>query len=130
MEARQRGFTLLELMVVVLILGMLVAIVVPNVRRHIEKARISTAKTDMATMGNAVQVFEMENKKLPISLEALTEPDPMLGEALLAYIPSDPWDQPYEYRRLSRRKYEILCSGPDGESGTQDDLRHPIVLRE
>ena len=90
---RQRGFTLLELMVVVLILGGLIAIVAPNITRQVRSARIETARAQMARMGEAIQVYHLEKKRLPDSLEVLTEPDPRLGEALLAHIPPDPLGQ-------------------------------------
>ena len=124
----QRGFTLIELMVVIVILGGLIALVGPNIIRNVERSRIETARAQMARMGEAVQMFHLENKRLPDTLETLTEVDDTLGEPLLDYIPSDPWDQDYDYRQLTRRKYEIICCGPDQECGTEDDLRHPIVL--
>ena len=125
---KQRGMTLMEILVVLVILGLLMAIVVPSINRHLEQARIGTAKTQMSNIGNAIMTFRMEKRRLPKSLDVLTEEDPILGEPILAVIPDDPWGAPYEYRILTRRKYEIRCLGIDGEPNTEDDLTHPVYV--
>lgn len=127
MQSNQRGFTLLELMVVVVILGLLVGIVGPNVLRSIREARVRTAQTQMSQMGEAVEMYQLSKRSFPATLQALTEPD-TYGEAYLPHVPRDPWDQAYEYAVLSKRKYEIRCHGADGEPGTEDDLVHPVVI--
>lgn len=127
MRTRERGFTLLELMVVVVILGLLIGIVGPSVIRHVREARIGTARAQMSSLGGAVEMFQMSKRHLPASLAVLTEPDEY-GEPYMAHVPRDPWDQDYEYAVISRRKYEIRCHGPDGEPGTDDDLVHPVVI--
>ena len=123
-----RGFTLIELLVVILILGALLAIVGPNLMGILGRSKIQIAKAQMANLGQAVELFHMEKSRLPRSLDVLTEPDELTDEPRIARIPEDPWDQPYGYRVISRKRYEILCLGEDGQSGTGDDLRHPVYL--
>ena len=126
-HSRSRGFTLLELMVVIAILGLLVAIVVPNIDRILAESRINAAKAEMKVLGEAVQNFRLSKRRLPASLEVLTEPD-KTGFPFIDHIPADPWGQAYDYTVLDRRRYEIRCAGVDGEPGTEDDLIHPIVI--
>ncbi len=129
MQERRRpyGFTLVELMVVVAILGLLVAIVGTNIGRSIAEARIQTARSQMNNLGEAVQMFRMSKRRLPPTLATLTEPD-RTGLPFIEHIPRDPWGQDYDYAVLSPRRYEIRCAGIDGEPGTEDDLVHPIVI--
>ncbi|MDF1701691.1 MAG: type II secretion system protein GspG [Planctomycetota bacterium] len=128
-KTSQRGFTLLELMVVVTILGLLVAIVGPMIPRYISEARYRTARAQMSNLGQAVEMFQMSKRRFPARLDVLTEIDEY-GEPYMHHIPRDPWDQDYEYAVISRRHYEIRCHGADGEPGTDDDLVHPIVLED
>ncbi len=122
---REGGFTLIEIMVVLVILGGLVAVVSVNVIGVRDEADIETAKTQMASMGQAIEIYRMRYRSVPDALEILTEDDERYGRALLARIPRDPWNQEYEYRRLGRQTYEIRCYGGDGEADTEDDLVHP-----
>ena len=122
---RDRGFTLVELMVVIVILGGLIAIVGTNVFSASKKADIGIAKTQMSMMTDSVKLYYLNNKKLPSTLDVLTEVDPKTGEALMENIPSDPWGNAYDYRTLSGRKFEIHSYGPDGIEGTEDDIVWP-----
>lgn len=124
----RRGFTLIELMVVIVILGVLGAILIPNLFRSVHEARVGAARTQMAELGKTVEMYALERRRLPDSLAQLTEPSPHNPEPYLRFIPRDPWNQDYEYLVLSRRRYEIRCLGADGVADTGDDLRHPVVL--
>jgi hypothetical protein len=69
-------------------------------------------------------MYYAENRKLPQSLEALTEEDPKSGEKWLDSIPKDPWGTPYEYR-VSGKKFKIISYGEDQQEGTADDIVWP-----
>jgi len=123
--ARQRGFTLVELMVVIVILGGLIAIVGPNIWRALVESDISRAEAQMNSIAGAVDMYMMQNRKLPGDLSELTQEDQRTGEPYMANIPDDPWGNSYQLKALERRKYQIVCAGEDGVPETDDDIVHP-----
>jgi len=122
---RQRGFTLIELLVVLAILAMLAAIVVPRVFRNLEKAKVSTAKTQIAALESAISAYRLDVGSFPTTdqgLQALrTQPagvENWDGPYLPKDIPPDPWGHPYVYRCPSEHgDYEIISYGADGREG-------------
>jgi general secretion pathway protein G len=122
---RQRGFTLIELLVVLAILAMLAAIVVPRVFRNLEKAKVSTAKTQIAALESAISAYRLDVGSFPTTdqgLQALrTQPGGVEnwdGPYLPKDIPPDPWGHPYVYRCPSEHgDYEIISYGADGREG-------------
>jgi general secretion pathway protein G len=121
----EQGFTLLEIMVVVVIIGLLAAIVVPNFIGNIDTAAINRARQDIRGVETALDLFRLDNFKYPSTedgLEALvTNP----GEAsapnwkpYLRRIPMDPWNKPYQYANPGQRSdYDVFTYGADGQEG-------------
>jgi general secretion pathway protein G len=120
----QRGFTLIELMVVIVIMGGLIGIVGVNVIGSMAEAQINEAETQMHAIYGAVGMYALANRgELPSDLAVLTVPSARTGESYLPRIPQDPWGGSYELRRLDVHGYEIVSAGRDTQPGTEDDLR-------
>ena len=123
---KDRGFTLVEIMVVVVILGMLATLVLPNVLGSQATAQDRKAKADLAAIHSTVKLYFIENGSVP-TLEELIEEDDK-GQAFLEgydEVPKDPWGNPY-YIAVDRdnpRNYAVWSNGPDGIEDTEDDLR-------
>lgn len=118
----RNGFTLIEIMVVVLIIGLVVSMVGPNIWHALFSSQMKIA-------GQQIQSFHMacDNYKLsggtnryPESLEDLTEPSAETGEPFLRLIPLDPWKNEYEYELVEGKPF-ITCLGADGEPGGENE---------
>ena len=126
-RARSRGFTLIEIMVVVIILGILAAIVAPNVIGRIDDAQITRVKSDLRGIENALKFYRLDNFAYPTSeqgLEALvTRPaDPNLRNwkqgGYLDRLPRDPWGNPYLYLNPGNNsEIDVYTLGRDGRPG-------------
>lgn len=133
-RASTRGFSLMELMVVITILGILAVVVQKNVWPMIGKAKQNTAKANIRTMMDAIGQYKLNNSKLPDSLDALVTPDPRNNnEAYLEdeTVPLDPWENPFDYKR-DGSKFEILSYGADGTPGGEgedEDLSSKTVKK-
>lgn len=128
---RQRGFTLIEVMVVVVILGILAAIVVPRIMDRPDEARITKARQDIRALESALNLYRLDNYTYPTTdqgLEALTQkpvPEPPRWKegGYVDRLPMDPWQRPYQYLSPgSRGAIDIYSMGPDGQPGTDDDI--------
>ncbi len=125
---KQRGFTLLELMIVIVILGILGAVVAPQMMDEPDKARVVQAKMQLENLSTAVKKFYLDNAFYPTTeqgLEALVEP-PSTGRlpknypanGYISKIPQDPWGNDYVYTSPGRRTpFEIMSFGADGVEG-------------
>lgn len=131
-EHKQRGFTLVELLLVLVILGTLAAIVVPKFAGRTEQARITAAQTQISNFGVVLDAFEVDNGYYPKGkngLRALVvrpkDAPNWHGPYLKQDIPDDPWGNPYIYEcpgKHNTSNYDLMSMGPDGKSGTDDDI--------
>ena len=130
--SRTSGFTLVELLLVLVILGILAAIVVPKFSGRTESAQITAAHTQISTFGTALNNFEIDTGSYPRGQDGLQQlivapPDVAgwKGPYLMSDIPLDPWQHPYVYEypgRINTSGYDIVSMGPDGQPGTADDI--------
>lgn len=126
-QRSQRGFTLIEIMVVVIIIGILAAIVAPNVIGRVDDAQVTKAKAEIANIENALKFYRLDNFTYPTSeqgLEALvTKPaDPNIRNwkqgGYLPSLPKDPWGNPYLYLNPGNRgEIDVYTLGRDGRPG-------------
>ncbi len=117
---RSHGFSLMELMVVIAILGILSTIVVTNVMPFLEKGKINATRTSIANLKAAVLNYYMNNNRLPDTLDAVTQPDPKnLDEPYIEDPDSlfDSWENPFDYKLEGGRKFVITSFGADGMPG-------------
>lgn len=131
-KQRQSGFTLLEIMVVIVILGVLASMVAPNIIGNKDKADRQKAVSDIVAMENALDMYKLENNFYPTTqqgLEALVnkpsgnpEPKSYRDNGYIRRLPKDPWGN--DYLMLSPGEngpLDIFSAGPDGQAGTDDD---------
>lgn len=123
-DGRRSGFSLAELMVVIVIIGLLATLVVPNVMRNLGQAFKGKVKSDITAISNAVDNYAIENAGVyPESLEDLLEP-PDGGASYLKgnKIPLDPWKVEYQYEPpYGDTSYRVYTLGKDGQQGGEGD---------
>ncbi|WP_304439484.1 type II secretion system major pseudopilin GspG [Acidovorax sp. Leaf160] len=120
------GFTLIELMVVLVIIGVLAALIVPNVLDRADDARSTAARTDITNIVQALKLYRLDNQRYPTAeqgLQALiakpsTGPVPGNWRPYLEKLPNDPWGRPYQYLSPGiKGEVDVMSFGADGQSG-------------
>ena len=122
---RQRGFTLIEIMVVVVIIGLLAALVAPSLIGNIDRAQVNRAMADIRSIETALNLYRLDNFRYPSTdqgLEALVsnpgEAAAPNWKAYLRSLPTDPWNQPYQYAYPGQRsEFDLFTYGADGVAG-------------
>ncbi len=127
------GFTLVELMVVIFILGLLTTVVVINVLPSQDRAMVEKARADIATLGQALEMYRLDNLSYPASsdgLAALTSAPASLPPSAryrqggyIKKLPEDPWGRPYQYDNPGRNGpgFDLYSLGADGAPGGEED---------
>jgi len=129
---RAAGFTLVELMVVIVIIGLLATVVMINVMPSQDRAMVEKARADVSVLEQAVETFRLENLVYPRTeqgLDALVQapaglarPERYRKGGYVRRLPADPWGNPYQYRQPGRNgAFDIFSLGADGAEGGEGD---------
>jgi general secretion pathway protein G len=125
-RAAQAGFTLIELMVVLVIIGVLAALIVPNVLDRADDARVTAARTDVNNLMQALKLYKLDNQRYPTTeqgLQALvtrptTAPVPPNWKPYVEKLPQDPWRNAYQYLNPGvKGEIDVMSFGADGQPG-------------
>jgi len=125
-HAAQRGFTLIELMVVLVIIGVLASLIVPSVLDRVDEAKVTAARTDVNSLMEALKRYRLDNQRYPTSeqgLQALvtkptTSPVPPNWKPTLDKLPNDPWGRPYQFANPGvKGPIDVFSYGADGQAG-------------
>lgn len=118
---RRRGFSLVELMVVVVIIGLLAGAVTLSVRSYLIAGKQNVAKMEITNISRAVDSFYVQFDRYPSNdegIEILTQKNEKFSDPLLSKLPKDPWGHPYQYNHPGRNgPFEVICYGADGREG-------------
>lgn len=137
------GVTLIEMMIVLVIIGIIAAVVVPNVIGRPDEARVTVAKTDIRSIGSALELYRLDNREYPTTQQGLLAlaKEPTLSPrpanwakgGYLPQVPVDPWGHDYVYRSPGENgRYDIISFGADGKpggDGVDSDLSNADAAR-
>jgi general secretion pathway protein G len=130
------GFTLIEILVVVVIIGILGAVIVPNLLGRPDQARVTAAESDLRSLANALDIYRLDNYQYPSTdqgLDALVsrptgfpEPRNYNPDGYIKSLPTDPWGSPYVYERTPEgfNLFSLGADGTEGGEGMNADIRY------
>ncbi len=133
MTRARRGFTLIEVLVVIVVIAILATFVAPSIFRNVGDARVSTAKTQIESFGTALDAYRLDNGAYPTSAQGLgalwqrpsiDPPNNWRAPYLRKPVPQDPWGHDYVYvapGRINPASYDLLSYGADGVAGGTGD---------
>jgi len=125
-RVRPAGFTLIELMVVLVIIGVLAALIVPNVLDRADDARVTAAKTDINNLVQALKLYRLDNQRYPTAAQGLQAllvkptagPIPPNWKPYVEKLPNDPWGNPYQFLNPGLKgEIDVFSFGADGQAG-------------
>lgn len=121
-----RGFSLIELMVVVTLMAILVGIGTVYVMGRLAEGKITTARTQAFEIAKALELYKLQTGSYPSGSEGLEVlAKPPRGEPLMERVPNDPWGRPYNYAipgTHNPKSFDVWSNGPDGEEGAESDI--------
>ena len=129
--AMRAGFTLMEILVAVAIIGILGTVAVQSIVSNLERAKQTAAKESVDNISNAITSYYLANKKYPSDLRDLIkeqgDDEPILkgGDGAL----EDPWGTEYKLEKKGARRFVVISAGPDAEFGSDDDIRSDTTKR-
>jgi general secretion pathway protein G len=132
MQKKRQGFTLIEIMVVLVILGIMAALVVPRVLGRTDDARKVAAQSDISAMMNALKLYKLDNMRYPTNQQGLNAlvnqptiapiPNNYKSGGYLDKLPKDPWGNDYQYQNPGRHgEIDVYSLGPDGQTSAGDN---------
>jgi general secretion pathway protein G len=133
----QSGVTLIEMMIVLVIIGVVAALVVPNVIGRPDEARVAVANADLRTISASLEMYRLDNRAYPTAAQGLAALSQMPTDApvppnwvaggYLPQVPVDPWGNPYVYSVQGTGGYTLMSLGADGQpggEGVDSDVQH------
>ena len=137
----QSGFSLLEIMVVIVIMGLLIAVVAPNVLQNQDRAMVEKARADISVLEQALDMYKLDNHVYPTTnqgLQALikrpdtgNQPKNYRSNGYIKRLPEDPWGTPYVYIQPGEHgPFDLYSTGSDGEEGGEDLARDIVNWQE
>ena len=128
MYIKNKGFTLIEMMIVISIIGLLLSIVIPDLIKSRDKAKIQTCKASLEGLQKTLELYRLDHKGYPKDLSVLIKEEYIAEKTL-----KDPWLNEYYYVPITQKvkkevyyvNYVLLSKGPDGKEGTEDDILAP-----
>lgn len=138
--SRDAGLSLIETLIVLVIIGLVSAMIIPNVISRPDDARVTVARNDIASLAAALQLYRLDNRTYPSTAQGLAalaerpagdpQPSNWHPEGYLDAVPIDPWGNPYVYRLPGQSgAFDLLSLGADGQPGGED-YDADIHLRE